>query len=64
MVVETLKALFDSRSQIDDEAIKVGTLSTGLGVFEMVVDKFESLWNDRYNDSPTSIWAFSLVLNS
>lgn len=63
MVVETLQTLFDSRSQHDDEPITVGSLSTGLGVFEMVVDKFESLWNERYNDSHAAVWAFSLVLN-
>lgn len=63
MVVEKLQTLFDSRFQNDDEPITVGTLSTGLGVFEMVMSKFESVWNTNYNDSHNAVWAHSLVLN-
>lgn len=41
-LVQKLEHLFATFAP--DRAITVGTLSTGIGVFEMVVETFESVW--------------------
>ena len=42
-LIEKLDSLFDNVSQLG-RSITVGTLSSGIGVFEMVVETFQSVW--------------------
>jgi hypothetical protein len=44
VLIDKLDNLFDTVSQLG-RSITVGSLSSGIGVFEMVVETFQSVWH-------------------